>query len=294
MEALQRDPQSRARSMLRRSRLVGRPSCSAAAGSEARRRCSATRSRAAMLSAFLRTAEVAPRAGPRAPLSSNQHRAGHWPLAQRHGVTTAQVAGGLGGLAVHGDASLRNFLGGQAARFVKRTPKPLVQPHRFSHVHSLNCAGLPWAALASAAQAAGTTASSPRIRVPCSRLVRVMLPPSLARFPGKWPGPGRCRCASPAENGLKQPRCQFGVNARPAVTDGERRVVGVAAQVPPVRCLAVRGAPRCAAGCASARAASTHGRARAQPRCGCRNPDRVGRSGGEISAPRCAAPRPAR
>ena len=28
---------------------------------------------------------------------SHQHRAGHWPLAQRHGVTTAQVPGGLGG-----------------------------------------------------------------------------------------------------------------------------------------------------------------------------------------------------
>lgn len=51
MEALHRLPQSRARSMSRRSRLVGRPSCKAVAGSGARRRNSWAFSRVAMLSA---------------------------------------------------------------------------------------------------------------------------------------------------------------------------------------------------------------------------------------------------
>ncbi len=51
MDALQRLPQSRCtRSMSRRSRLVGRPSCRLAAGSGARRRCSAACARAAWLS----------------------------------------------------------------------------------------------------------------------------------------------------------------------------------------------------------------------------------------------------
>ena len=91
-EALQRLPQSRAQSISRRSRLVGRPSCRAAAGSGARRRSSWAFSRRAMLSAVSSYSCCAGRGTAHAAQCPHHHDALHGPLAQHHGIAGAHLA----------------------------------------------------------------------------------------------------------------------------------------------------------------------------------------------------------
>ncbi len=135
--ALQRLPQSRAWSISRRSRLVGRPSCRGGGrlGCEPAHFCG-LRARGDALGRFLIQLLRDGRGAAHGAEPAHHHRARHMALAQRHGIAAAQFPRRLGGLSVHHHAALADLFRRQGPGLVEaRAPQPLVQAHRFGRGH---------------------------------------------------------------------------------------------------------------------------------------------------------------